>query len=87
MGPLILFIISIFIGFFPLMVSGYAGYKAKKHGCSVSAAGVTNNGSLSKEEANKLYSMFMFGMLGMFTMGFAFLGTIIAIIWAVLKMF
>lgn len=84
-SPLRLALLSILIGIFPLLISMLASSIAKALGCSLNEAGVSECKWRGIDLGPTLYTMFMFGWLAMFTMGFMFFGLIGSAVWALVR--
>lgn len=82
MTPLLLAMLSLLIGFFPLLVALLAGFIARLCDCELDEAHAGKCIVCGLDISRTLYAMFVFGWFGMLTMGMAPIGIIVSIVWA-----
>lgn len=82
MTPGILAIISLIVGFFPVLVSILAGIIANSCDCRLDEGGVHPCVIFGKDRGPMLYSMFNFAWFIFFTLPLGVLGLVVAGVWA-----
>lgn len=87
MTPVKLAFTSIFIAIFPLLVAGLATLVAHVLGCALNEAEAEKCIFCGADISQVLYAMFLFGWLGMLTIGIGAAGLLASAVWGLLKWF
>ncbi len=82
MTPIVLAVISVIIGIFPLLVAGVALIVAAACGCELSEAGPQPCLFLGKDIGDILADMFVFAWMTLLTGGVGVAGVIGSVVWA-----